>query len=76
MKKIAKYLYILLLGASFAACDDEGLDVLDVEIPDGYALSAGTSTIFVNSSFAYDSPADWVSSNTAYKKRFYSGDGL
>lgn len=48
----------------------------DMEIPDGYALSAGTSTIFVNSSFAYDTPAEWIESNTENLRRFNLGDKL
>ena len=43
------------LTLSLASCDNDGLDVLDIEVPAGYALSAGTSTIFLNSSVAYDS---------------------
>lgn len=56
------------------SCDDEGLDVLDIEVPEGYALSAGTSTIFMNSSKAYDSEADWVTETLA--SRFTRGDRL
>lgn len=57
------------------SCDpSEGLDVTDVDIPDGYELSAGTSTIFMNSSKAYDTPADWVSGS--YATRFIRGDKL
>ncbi len=42
----------LLLACS--ACEDNGTDVLEIEIPEGYALSAGTSTNFLNSSLAYE----------------------
>ena len=58
------------------ACDGlgDGMDVLDVEVPAGYALSAGTSTNFISSSKAYDMPADWVSGQ--YDFRFNQGDGL
>ena len=63
--------FTLLLIAS--ACED-GFDIDDVEIANGYALSAGTSTIFVNSSKAYDSNADWVTGNNLI--RFYRGDKL
>lgn len=59
---------------AMCGCEDDGLDVTDIKVPSGYALSAGTSTIFVNSSKAYDSPADWVSG--VYNSRFYTGDGL
>ena len=57
-----------------SACDDDGIDILDIEIPEGYALSAGTSTIFLNSSVAYDTPADWITG--AYDVRFTRGDRL
>lgn len=53
---------------------DDGMDVLDVTVPAGYALSAGTSTVFVNSSKAYDSEADWVTG--ANLLRFRRGDKL
>lgn len=53
---------------------DDGMDVLDVTVPSGYALSAGTSTIFVNSSKAYDSEADWVTGSNLV--RFRRGDKL
>ena len=46
----------------------------DIEVPNGYALSAGTSTIFLNSSVAYDSEADWVTGTLL--SRFTRGDGL
>lgn len=57
-----------------ASCSEDGIDVLDIEVPEGYALSAGTSTIFINSSFAYDSEAPWVSGD--YLTRFVRGDRL
>lgn len=75
MNHLMRYSCLLLcLSAGLTACDDDGIDVLDIEIPEGYALSAGTSTIFMNSSKAYDSPADWVSG--VYNSRFNDGDGL
>ena len=52
MNHTVKYLALFSLAFSLAACDDDGLDVRDVEIPQGYALSAGISTIFLNSSVA------------------------
>lgn len=64
----------LAVALCVAACSDEGMDVLDVEIPRGYALSAGTSTVFSQSSFSYDSEAPWVSGT--YKTRFFRGDRL
>jgi CxxC motif-containing protein (DUF1111 family) len=45
-----------------------------MEVPAGYALSAGTSTIFSTSSFAYDTDAEWLSSDL--KLRFNRGDKL
>ena len=75
MNRLMRYSCLLLcLSAGLTACDDDGIDVLDIEIPEGYALSAGTSTIFMNSSKAYDSPADWVSG--VYNSRFNDGDGF
>ena len=67
----------LLIGASLlvqGCSDDDGLDVLDIEVPAGYALSAGTSTNFLNSSVAYDNEAAWVTGD--YLARFSRGDRL
>ena len=68
---------LLLLGAALtlgACTDDEGIDVTDIKVPDNYALSADISTIFLNSSTAYDVEANWVSGK--YLSRFNSGNKL
>ena len=54
--------------------DDDQLDVVDIEIPAGYSLSAGTATGFYNSSVAYDQAARWLSG--IYSTRFNTGDRL
>ena len=60
---------------SLSACtDDEGIDVADIKVPEGYALSADISTIFKNSSTAYDIEADWVAGK--YMSRFNAGNTL
>jgi CxxC motif-containing protein (DUF1111 family) len=75
MKGILNYsLLSICLGVLTACSDSDALDVLDMEVPTGYALSAGTSTIFSTSSFAYDTDADWLSSDL--KLRFNRGDKL
>ena len=71
---IIKSISALVVALAVMSCDDEGLDVLDIEVPEGYALSAGTSTIFMNSSKAYDSEAEWVTG--ALASRFTRGDRL
>lgn len=59
----------------FSGCEDEDqLDVVDIEIPAGYSLSAGTATGFYNSSVAYDQGARWLSGS--YDLRFNKGDRL
>ena len=59
----------------FSACDNEdGIEVDEITIPEGYALSAGTSTVFLSSSYAFDTDAGWVSGK--YTSRFNSGDKL
>ena len=64
-----------LLLVLLVACEEEDkMDIDTVAVPANYALSAGTSTIFLNSSTAYDTEADWVSG--IYSSRFTSGDGL
>ena len=77
MNKLSKYsLVVFLMGLmTLTSCnDDDGLDVTDIEIPDGYALSAGTATTFFNSPYAYDQPAAWISG--VYDTRFNTGDRL
>ena len=41
MNCILKYSFSLLSILACSACDNDGIDILDIEIPDGYALSAG-----------------------------------
>ncbi|HJA84454.1 MAG TPA: hypothetical protein H9785_10885 [Candidatus Bacteroides intestinavium] len=76
MRYLNKSLLALSCVASLlGACDiEDTYDVLDIEVPAGYELSAGTSTLFVRSSKAYDMPASWVTGT--YNSRFNSGDGL
>ena len=52
MNHFLKYSFSFFCLLACSACDDDGIDILDIEIPEGYALSAGTSTIFLNSSVA------------------------
>ena len=74
MNHFLKYSFSIFCLLACSACDDDGIGVLDIEIPEGYALSAGTSTIFLSSSVAYDTPADWITG--AYDVRFTRGDRL
>lgn len=46
----------------------------NTELSNGYVLSAGTSTIFYNSSKAYDIDAEWLSGT--YASRFQQGNRL
>lgn len=58
-----------------AACeDDDQITPDDIDVPDGYALSAGISTEFSRSRFSYDQEAMWVSG--AYLTKFKTGDRL
>ena len=72
--KLLKLLLSLFFPLTFFSCEKEGIEMDDIEVPNGYALSAGTSTIFLNSSVAYDSEADWVTGTLL--SRFTRGDGL
>ncbi len=59
------------------ACDNnDGIDIGDLVPEDGFALSAGTSTVYLYSNVAYDTPADWVAQNDVLNKRFNLGDKL
>ena len=61
---------------ALAACESDGIDIGDFEVEDGYALSAGTSTLFLQSSVAYDTDAAWVASSSELSRRFNRGDQL
>lgn len=74
MNFFLKYSIPLLSALILCSCEEDGIDVLNVEVPDGYSLSAGTSTIFLNSSYAFDTEADWVTGNNL--TRFIRGDRL
>ena len=77
MKKFVLSFFLFGIFLGLASCEDnEGLDVTDIEVPEGYALSAGTSTVFLNSSYAFDKDADWISEISANQKRFTHGDRL
>jgi len=68
---------VLAIPLFLSSCDDgSGLDMDDLMVLDGYALSAGTSTVFLHSNVAYDTPADWVAENEVLNKRFNLGDKL
>lgn len=73
-----KHSIYICLALLLVACDreDDCFTAADFETHEGYALSAGTSTVFINSSFAYDTEADWVENIKANSRRFINGDGL
>lgn len=72
--RIPVYIGLIGLTSALCGCESDGLEAIDIEAPEGYALSAGTSTLFVNSSIAYDNEAPWVSGD--YLTRFVRGDRL
>lgn len=72
--KLCRTLTACIVAGALSSCSNPGTDILDIEVPQGYGLSAGTSTLFLNSSVAYDSNADWVSGD--YLTRFHRGDKL
>ena len=76
LKYIHKCLLICLGISCLTACaaDDDGITEADLTPLPGYALSAGTSTVYTTSSFAYDSEAEWVTGDL--KTRFNRGDKL
>ncbi|MCQ2192513.1 MAG: thiol oxidoreductase [Paludibacteraceae bacterium] len=55
-----KHFVIVGLMLASTSCEKEGITEEYVEVRKGYALSAGTATIYSNTSFAYDTQADWV----------------
>ena len=48
MRDLEKRLFPLLLGLLLCcACEGDTYDILDIEVPGGYELSAGTATVFM-----------------------------
>ena len=76
MNQTIKFLLFVVTLGTLTACDETGDQIVaeEMTIPKGYALSAGTSTVFFNSAVAYDQPAKWVSG--VYDTRFTRGDQL
>lgn len=75
MNGLLKYSFPICFSLlALFACEDDGIDVDNIEVPAGFALSAGTATNFLTSSYAYDRSADWITG--AYDKRFTRGDKL
>ena len=73
--RLLKHSLLFSIMLSLNACsDDDGIDIIDIKVPEGYALSADISTIFLNSSTAYDVEANWVAGK--YLTRFNSGNKL
>ena len=60
---------LFLLFACAACEEDDKMDMDKIDVPNGYALSAGTSTIFLNSSVAYDTNADWITGANSIQQR-------
>lgn len=71
-----KYTCFFFLSMIFllVSCEKEGITEQYVEVRNGYALSAGISTIFSNSAYAYETEADWVTGNN--KTRWNRGNKL
>ena len=75
-RKLQKSLLVATAMTLCMACDDGGLTELPLtpEEEAEFALSAGTSTNFLSTSYAYDSEAEWVTG--ALARRFIRGDKL
>lgn len=76
MNNLSKLTFLLLPLFPLTACEDKGdeLEVVEQPVPEGFALSAGNSTVFLTSTYAYDANSDWVRGELA--ARFRDGDGL
>ena len=65
MNGLLKYSFPICFSLlALFACEDDGIDVDNIEVPAGFALSAGTATNFLTSSYAYDRSADWIQGHT------------
>lgn len=73
-KNASKYFYALSMLLLGTACEKEGITEDFLEVRNGYALSAGTATIYSQSAFSYDTEADWISGKN--KTRWNRGNTL
>ena len=68
MNGLLKYSFPICFSLlALFACEDDGIDVDNIEVPAGFALSAGTATNFLTSSYAYDRSADGNSIDNALR---------
>ena len=72
-------LSIISSSMLFSCSENDQMDIKEFELAhandlNNYALSAGTSTVFYNSSKAFDMNTEWTTGK--YASRFRSGDGL
>ena len=80
MNKKAFLLLAVVAASLLSACSDDETENIDVfyekhadDLAD-YVLSAGTSTIFSNTSKSFDTDAEWLSGT--YASRWHTGDRL
>ncbi len=74
MNHFLKYSFSFFCLLACSACNDDGIDILDIEIPEAMLYQPEHQLFFLNSSVAYDTPADWITG--AYDVRFTRGDRL
>lgn len=72
--KLHTVLFLLSCSCVITSCTKEGITEEFLEVKKGYALSAGTATIYSNSAFAYDTEADWITGTN--KTRWMRGNTL
>ena len=73
--------FVFLSAFSLLSCEEDAIDMqefsrLHAHELENYVLSAGSSTIFMNSSVAYDNEADWIRSSQENFKRWKHGNSL
>ena len=78
MKGLRNLLCLACCILLLCACgeQEDGLTYADLEPVEGYALSAGTATLFMQSSKSYDTASDWVAASKELNRRFNQGDAL
>jgi CxxC motif-containing protein (DUF1111 family) len=72
-RDVKLYAVMLICLTAFCACSGDEFVIAD-DAPAGFALSAGTATVYNIGASAYDSPASWVTGDLL--RRFYTGDLL
>ena len=74
MNHFLKYSFSFFCLLACSACNDDGIDILDIEMEGRLCSISRNINYFLEFVCCYDTPADWITG--AYDVRFTRGDRL